>query len=46
MMSGIKEKSTPIFLLNFKSRVLYGVFEAVGAPAMNIEPEAWCALTP
>jgi hypothetical protein len=42
MTSGIQEKTTPLFLLNFKTRKIHGVFEAVGAPAMNIEADAWC----
>jgi hypothetical protein len=42
MTSGIRESSTPIFLLNFKTRIVHGVFEAVGRPAMNIEADAWC----
>lgn len=42
MVSEIRERSTPIFLLNFKKRVVHGVFEAVGRPAMNIEADAWC----
>ena len=41
MTSGITEHSTPIFLLNFKTRMVHGVFEAVGRPAMNIEADAW-----
>eukprot|EP01043_Picozoa_sp_COSAG02_P056031 COSAG02_NODE_6586_length_3476_cov_2.239266_2_plen_305_part_00 len=44
MANGIRESSTPIFLLNFKTRIVHGVFEAVGRPAMNIEADAWCGL--
>ena len=41
MSSAIAQHSTPIFLLNFKTRMVHGVFEAVGRPAMNIEADAW-----
>ena len=31
MISGITEGETPLFLLNFQTRIIHGVFEAVGA---------------
>ena len=41
MQSSITTGSTPVFLLNFKTRVVHGVFESVGQPALNISSDAW-----
>jgi phosphorylated CTD-interacting factor 1 len=35
------QKETPIFLFNFQTREIRGVYFAVGRPSMNIEPSAW-----
>ena len=36
-----KQPGTLLFLYNFSARVLYGVFEALGEPGMDICPSAW-----
>ena len=35
------QPSTPLLLLNFSRRVVYGPFWAAAPPALNIEPCAW-----
>jgi hypothetical protein len=32
---------TPLFLLNFQTRVVFGVFQAEASPSMNIVRLAW-----
>ncbi|XP_057810061.1 DCD domain-containing protein NRP-B-like [Salvia miltiorrhiza] len=32
---------TPVFLYNYSTRLLHGIFEAVSFGGMNIDPEAW-----
>lgn len=33
----------PLFLFNYSDRKLYGIFEAISAGQMNIDPYAWTA---
>lgn len=37
----LKHKASAIFLLNLESKEMYGVFEAEGAPGLDLEPDAW-----
>ena len=40
MQDAIKPK-TPLFLLHFTKRILYGPFYAAAPPALDLEPDAW-----
>jgi len=37
----IRPYETALFLYNYSSRKLFGVFEATAAPGLNLEPDAW-----
>ena len=41
LVQAVVKPSTPLLLLNFSRRVVYGPFWAAAAPALNIEPCAW-----
>ena len=38
LVQAVVKPSTPLLLLNFSRRVVYGPFWAAAAPALNIEP--------
>lgn len=41
LVNKLRSKTSAIFLLNMESREMFGVFEADGAPGLDLEPEAW-----
>jgi len=41
LVSKLRARSSAIFLLNMETREMFGVFEAEGAPGLDLEPDAW-----